>query len=256
VVAIALRRLGFMPRGVRLDSGDLAYLSKECRTIFQNVEKDYGFDFGSTAIVASNDINESVIHSLNRQGHEIDVYGIGTHLITCQAQPALGCVFKLVQIDGKPRIKLSADAGKVTIPGDKNAYRLFGKDGIPILDLLTRGSEPPPIPGKRVLCRHPFHETKRVYVVPAKVVSLIECVWDGSKGLENAVNLDHVQTVGSTQSLTIEKARNYLSAELQNCREDHLRGLNPTPYKVSVSVELYDFLHSLMEREAPIKEIC
>jgi len=253
VVAIALRRLGFMPRGVRLDSGDLAYLSKECRRVFQEVEKAIGYEFGSTTIVASNDINESVIQSLNRQGHEIDVYGIGTHLITCQAQPALGCVFKLVQVGDKPRIKLSADAGKITIPGTKKAYRLFGKDGIPLLDLLLQAREPPPQVGKRVLCRHPFHETKRVYVVPTEVKPLHHCVWDGDQDLDSAVNIDHVSMEGA---IVIDRARTYLKEQLEIMREDHLRGLNPTPYKVSVSEGLYEFLHSLMETEAPIQELC
>ena len=69
--------------------------------------------FEKCSVVASNDINESVLHALNEQGHDIDVYGIGTNLVTCQAQPALGMVFKLVEMDGKPRIKLSQEITKV-----------------------------------------------------------------------------------------------------------------------------------------------
>ena len=89
----------------------------------------YDVNLGASKIVASNDINEAVLISLNEQGHEIDVFGIGTNLVTCQAQPALGMVFKLVEVNKKPRIKLSQDIGKITIPGEKEAYRLIGSDG-------------------------------------------------------------------------------------------------------------------------------
>ena len=68
-------------------------------------------------MVASNDINERVLLSLRDQGAKVDAYGIGTHLVTCQAQPALGCVYKLVEISGEPCLKLSQEPGKTTIPG-------------------------------------------------------------------------------------------------------------------------------------------
>jgi nicotinate phosphoribosyltransferase len=107
-------------------------------------------------IVASNDINEDILHSLNSQGHSINTFGIGTHLVTCQKQPALGCVFKLVEVNGKPCIKLSEEFQKVTFPGRKDAYRLYDKEGCPLVDLLMRSEETPPAVDKKFLCRHPF----------------------------------------------------------------------------------------------------
>eukprot|EP00658_Telonema_sp_P-2_P001819 TRINITY_DN1067_c0_g1_i21.p1 TRINITY_DN1067_c0_g1~~TRINITY_DN1067_c0_g1_i21.p1 ORF type:complete len:532 (-),score=161.99 TRINITY_DN1067_c0_g1_i21:16-1611(-) len=178
VVALSLLKIGHRPLGIRLDSGDLAYLSVQVRADFNKMEKEYGHDYGKLTVVASNDINENVLHSLNHQGHEIDCFGIGTHLVTCQAQPALGCVFKLVEIEGEPRIKLSADVIKTTLPGKKNAYRLYDKNGSAVLDYLCGSDEEPPQAGKQILCRHPFDRMKRVYVTPHRVESLLELVWD------------------------------------------------------------------------------
>jgi nicotinate phosphoribosyltransferase len=116
-VALALHDLGYQARGVRLDSGDLAYLSLQVRAFFKRVGAEFKVDcFERTTIVASNDINEDILHSLNSQGHSIDSFGIGTHLVTCQKQPALGCVFKLVEVNGQPCIKLSEDVSKATFP--------------------------------------------------------------------------------------------------------------------------------------------
>lgn len=106
-VALALHDQGYRPVGIRIDSGDLAYLSNQARDMFEKVAAQYQLEwFAKLTIVASNDINEETILSLNEQKHKIDVFGIGTHLVTCQKQPALGCVYKLVEVNGQPRIKL------------------------------------------------------------------------------------------------------------------------------------------------------
>ena len=68
----------------------------------------------------------------------------GTHLVTCQRQPALGCVFKLVSVNDKPKIKLSQDVHKITMPGQKEAFRLYSSDGHALIDLLQRPGEDPP----------------------------------------------------------------------------------------------------------------
>lgn len=88
--------------------------------------------------------------------------------MTCQRQPALGCVYKLVEINGQARIKLSQDVEKITMPGNKNAYRLYNADHA-LIDLMQKVTEEPPKVGQKVLCRHPFQESKRAYVTPSRV---------------------------------------------------------------------------------------
>ena len=98
-VARALDQCNYRAIGLRLDSGDLAYLSIEVRKRFVQIGQLFHTDyFKDFSIVASNDINENTLISLEKQEHQIDIFGIGTHLVTCQKQPALGCVFKLVEV--------------------------------------------------------------------------------------------------------------------------------------------------------------
>ncbi|XP_069671934.1 LOW QUALITY PROTEIN: nicotinate phosphoribosyltransferase [Periplaneta americana] len=244
-VAMALHDLDYRAIGIRIDSGDLAYLSKLARSTFEKVAHQYNIPwFAKLKIVASNDINEETILSLNsrvEQGHKIDCFGIGTHLVTCERQPALGGVYKMVEINGTPRIKLSQDVMKVTMPGKKTAYRLYGADGHALIDLLMRSIEPAPQVGQKVLCRHPFQESKRAYVIPTRVEPLYKVYWQNGK------------ICGPLPGL--EKIREKVQTSLESLRNDHKRNLNPTPYKVSVSDNLYHFIHELWLQNAPIGEL-
>ncbi|XP_055351332.1 nicotinate phosphoribosyltransferase-like [Paramacrobiotus metropolitanus] len=243
-VAKALWDLEYKAVGIRLDSGDLAYLSREARKHFRQIASRYEMPwFASVTIVASNDLNEETIYSLNEQQHQIDCFGVGTHLVTCRKQPALGCVFKLVELDNEPRIKLSQDVGKVTIPGRKTFYRLVGGSGNEALvDIVQGVDEAPPEPGKRILCRHPFEESKRANVLPVSVECMHELYFDNGQVLREKLP-------------TMQQIRENVKRHLELLRDDHKRRLNPTPFKVSVSPELYTYLHDLWMANAPIGEL-
>lgn len=124
-----MREAGIKPKsyGIRLDSGDLAYLSKKARKMLD----DAGFP--DAKIAASNDLDEHLIHDLKIQGAAIDTWGVGTHLITSKDCPSFGGVYKLAAImneDGEfePKIKLSENTEKITNPGNKTIYRIYDKE--------------------------------------------------------------------------------------------------------------------------------
>ena len=136
-----LREKGYKPKGIRLDSGDLAYLSKKAREMMDEA----GFE--EAMICVSGDLDERSINSLLQQGAKIDSWGVGTRLITSEDLPALGGVYKLAAVvdkDGKmtPKIKLSDNTAKITNPSFKSLYRLYDKDnGMAIADLITTYDE-------------------------------------------------------------------------------------------------------------------
>jgi nicotinate phosphoribosyltransferase len=153
-------------------------------------------------------------------------------------------VYKLVEINGHPRIKLSEEVEKVVIPCRKNVYRIWGKKSFPVIDVIQSFDEPAPEVGVPYFCRHPFFESKRGNVTPSAVVSLLHSVWDGPAG---------GVVPGALESIV--DARERCREQLRGMREDHVRPLNPTPYKVSLSSRMYECLHELWLREAPITDI-
>ena len=241
-VAVALYKAGYKASGIRIDSGDLAYLSRMIRKEYKAMEEKYHVPFSTMRVVASNDINVDVLYSLAKQEHEIDMFGIGTNLVTCQGQPALGMVFKLADMNGSPRMKLSEDPGKTTTPGKKNVYRLYSKEGHPILDLVTLCDEEAPKVGEKKLCLHIHDSKKRCYCTPSRVEPLLVCIWDKEKGVVYDLP-------------PLKESRAYVLRQLKEAREDHIRYLNPTPYKVSASTRLTEYVNDIWTSVCPIAEL-
>lgn len=134
-----LEPMGKRVRGVRIDSGDLAYLSKKIRKMLN----DAGLE--DCKIIASNSLDEYTIGSILEQGGCIDSFGVGERLITAKSDPVFGAVYKLAEIekDGKvtPKIKISETVEKITNPGRKDVYRVYDNNGHAIADLLAMHGE-------------------------------------------------------------------------------------------------------------------
>ena len=120
-------------------------------------------------------------------------------------------------------------------------YPLKGARGQMLLDLLVPAAHAAPEVGERVLCRHPFDSSKRAYVTPSRVLELHAPVFEGGR------------RVGASEDL--RELRAYCQRQLGEVREDVLRPLNPTPYKTSVSAELFSFLQDALQRHQPITEL-
>lgn len=183
----ALRRRGFRLGGIRLDSGDLAWLSIEARKLLDAA------GFPDTTILASNDLDEHLIETLKHQGARVNVWGVGTRLVTCHDQPALGGVYKLGAIRAagsrawRGCLKLSEQLAKVSIPGVLQVRRYHDPgSGRFVADVITDEEEPPAEPVTLVDPRDPsrrrtlaaglageallapvFREGRRVYEVPS-----------------------------------------------------------------------------------------
>lgn len=161
-----LEPMGKRLKGIRLDSGDLAYLSKEARKLLDEA------GLHDCIIVASNSLDEYTITSLNRQEAKLDSYGVGERLITSFSAPVFGAVYKMVAIekDGNfvPKIKISETLEKITNPGIKEIYRVYDKDGKAVADYLT-------LKGEEIDASHPVR-----YVDPVKYWknrSFVDCTF-------------------------------------------------------------------------------
>ena len=228
-VAYGLDRAGYRAIGVRLDSGDLAVLSKQVRVMFVEFGKKYGIEYAAKFnITASDNINEGELERLEREGHEIDAFGIGTHLVTCQRQPALGGVYKLVEIMGKARVKVSNCIDKVTLPGKKEIWRLYDDNGKEIGDLLTMADEevaPGEISGFEV-----YPGSKPITVKAAEARRMLVSAWEDGVG--------HVEGVQQVRERVL-RARETFNQDVMSVKNEKL-------YCVMVSNRLHELLESLM----------
>ena len=226
-----LRAAGHEPKGIRLDSGDLAYLSKAARAMLDEA----GFE--NAVICASGDLDETLIRSLKAQGARIDTWGVGTKLITSADMPALGGVYKLAAVyeGGRevPKIKLSDTTEKITNPGVKEVYRLYDRStGKAIADLITRAGEK--IDETRPLTIfHPVDTWKRMTLTDFTVRRLREPLFAAGKRVAPRYSLAEIAA--------------YRAREQGNFWEEYLRQDMPHIYKVDLSDELYRLKKQLVE---------
>lgn len=226
-----LRERGYEPKGIRLDSGDLAYLSKEARKMLDEA----GFE--KTIICASGDLDENSVRSLKAQGAKIDSWGIGTKLITSADMPALGGVYKLAAVfeDGKeiPKIKLSNTTEKTTNPGLKEIWRVYdNKSGMAIADLITREGEKIDTEKPLVLF-HPVDIWKRKTVKNFSVRCLREPLLRNGKRVR--------------ENLPLAEINRYFKKEYARFWEEYTRLDMPHIYKVDLSEELHSLKKEMVQ---------
>ncbi|ASE33691.1 nicotinate phosphoribosyltransferase [Mammaliicoccus sciuri] len=211
--------------GIRLDSGDIAYLSKEARRMLDEA------GFTDAKIFASNDLDEQTITSLKAQGAKVTAWGVGTKLITAYDQPALGAVYKLVAIEEEngelsDRIKISNNAEKVTTPGKKNVYRIINtKTNKSEGDYITLEDEAPN-KEERLKMFHPVHTYKMKYIKHFKAVDLHHDIFKDGK---------RVYTLPE-----IKEIREFAFNNLDILWEENKRYLNPEEYPVDLSKACWD----------------
>ncbi|MDD4797192.1 MAG: nicotinate phosphoribosyltransferase, partial [Eubacteriales bacterium] len=228
-----LREKGYEPVGIRLDSGDLAYLSKRARQMLDEA----GFE--KAKIFASNDLDENIIWDLKAQGAAIDVWGVGTKLITSDSCPALGGVYKLVAEQDAhgneiPKIKISENAEKVTIPCKKNIYRLYERaSGKAIADLMTLVDEHVD-DTQPLTIFHPEAPWKRMTVTDFTAVQLLKPVFIGGECVYELPTLLQLQQYAKEQADTFW--------------DEYKRLNNPHIYKVDLSQRLYDIKQHLLNQ--------
>lgn len=227
-----LAEQGHRPKGIRIDSGDIAYLSKKARKMLD----DAGFP--DCGIVASNSLDEYIIRDLAVQGAQLTSYGVGERLITSRAEPVLGGVYKLVAVeqDGKliPKIKLSENAEKVTNPGYKTVWRLFDREsGMAIADVLTLADE-------IIDDTQPYTIFDPSYTYKRKTLTNFI-----AKKLQVPV---FVQGHCVYESPTPTEIRAYCAQELGKIWDEVKRFENPHTYYVDLSEPLWNLKNELLSR--------
>jgi nicotinate phosphoribosyltransferase len=205
---------GLKLQGIRLDSGDLAYLSKQSRKMLDGAGLEY------VKITASNQLDEYVIKSLLDQHAPIDSFGVGTSLVTGPPDAALDGVYKLAFADGKPRIKLSENLSKITLPDKKQVFRILaGNSQFLGADVVAMAHE-----SKIELMVHPVEQGKSLLIEGKEQEPLLHKVMENGKVAQRQPDLKTITA--------------YCTSRLAMLPDEYKRFENPHIYKVGLSQNL------------------
>ena len=227
-----LKPLGITKCGIRLDSGDIAYLSRQARKMLDEA------GWTECEISASNSLDEYIIQGLLRQGAQIDMFGVGERLITAKSEPVFGGVYKLVAVENDegtviPKIKISENTGKITNPHFKKLYRFYGNDtGKAIADYLTVYDETVDDSGEmEIFDPEATWKTKTVYNFTAK--ELMVPIFQKGELVYECPDLQQV--------------RAYCLEQVNTLWDEVKRFDNPHSYYVDLSKKLWDIKISLLK---------
>ena len=230
-----LKAAGHTPQGIRIDSGDIAYLSKKARIMLDEA------GLPEVKIIASNSLDEYLIRDLLVQGAQIDSFGVGERLVTSRSEPVFGGVYKLAAAGSKeapdvltPRIKLSENASKITNPGFKTPWRLFDNDtGMAIADVITLADEVIDDTQPYVIF-DPEFTYKRKTLTDFRAVKLHVPVFEKGRCVY--------------ESPSIETMRTYCKEQLDTIWDEVKRFENPHAYYVDLSEPLWKLKREMLDR--------
>ncbi len=222
-VAREMEAQGAQLFGIRLDSGDLAYLSKKARAMLDEA------GFPSVRIIASNQLDEHLIRSLLEQGAPIDGFGVGTKLVTGHPDGALDGVYKLAMSGDRPRLKLSENPEKISLPGRKEVLRCVSADGLFQGDCIALEDEE-----DVEFMYHPHTPGVSTDVSAYRKEELLEKVMDRGKVVAGRRGIGEMA--------------DYRAHRLQQLPQEHQRFENPHVYKVGISSRLRDLRDGLVAR--------
>ncbi|MDE6708362.1 MAG: nicotinate phosphoribosyltransferase, partial [Oscillospiraceae bacterium] len=226
-----LEQQGHKGKAIRIDSGDIAYLSKKARKMLDNAGLNY------IGIVASNSLDEYIIRDLIMQGAEITSFGVGERLVTSKSEPVFGGVYKLSAIEKNgeiiPKIKISENAVKITNPSFKTVWRLFdNQSNKAIADVITLHDEV--IDNKQPYeIFDPIHTYKRKIITNFTAKKLQVPIFRKGECVYTSPILEEIQT--------------YCKNQLETLWEEVKRFENPQTYFVDLSQELWDLKHDMLK---------
>ena len=215
--------------GIRLDSGDLAYLSKEARKMLDQAGLE------DAVIVASNNLDEDIITSLNLQGAEIDLYGVGTKLITSYDCPAFGAVYKMSEYNGQAKIKLSDNIEKMTNPGNKKLLRIYDKNTGEIrADLIA-------------LEKEEINADRSLVLFDARDTWKTTTLKEGNYGIREMMEPIFKNGKLVYESPEVAEIKKYAEREKESLGAEYKRLTNPHIMKVDLSDKLYNLKQKLIK---------